>query len=103
MQIDWLPTAQEDVDAILDYGVDAFGEQAVLRFYQRLKRQETLLLENPYMGKRECLPEELPHEVRSIVFYRHYKLVYYVESEMIHIVALFDTRRNPTSLTGYFR
>ena len=103
MQIEWLPSALVGLRDTLDYGLTTFGESVVRQFYRQLDKTSTLLLANPRMGKREPLTLPIRQKVRSIVFHRHYKLVYYVEGDLIRIVALFDTRRNPTSLGDYFR
>ena len=103
MQIEWLSNALEDWETAVDYGLRTFGERITERFNRELEKCEKRLLVNPYMGKLEPLLESAPQGFRSIVFQRHYKLVYYIEGDLICIVALFDTRRNPNALTDYFR
>lgn len=101
MQIKWSEHARRDLDAILEQGTRLFGEQTALRFFQQLEKQITLLLHNPYMEKREFMQKNFHKEFRSIVVHQHYKLVYFIDKEQIRIVSLFDTRRNPASLTNY--
>ena len=65
------------------------------KFYARILDYEKLLQSNPGMGKKEPLLEKEPEGYRSIVVHQNYKLVYYVESDIIYIVDLWDTRREP--------
>ena len=51
------------------------------------------------MGKKEPLLEKELEGYRSIVVHQNYKLVYYVESDIIYIVDLWDTRRESRAQT----
>ena len=57
-----------------------------MRLYRQIKVTVTKLTVHPYLGKKETI----------IVMYN-------VLGDTIHIVALFDTRRNPALLADYFR
>lgn len=74
MQVVWNKRAEHHLSVIISYGIDTFGEKAAKRL-----------------------------EYRSLVVHKHYKLVYHIEADIIYIAALFDTRRNPASLTDHIK
>ena len=60
-----------------------------------------LLASNPYMGKIEpLLINRKGHEYRSLVIHEHFKLIYYIDlsQNILYIVDLWDTRREPSRL-----
>ena len=103
MQIKWSDDAIEELNAALEYGVSTFGENAAKRFYENLLENESILLTNPRIGQNEPLLVRRSQNFRSRVVHKHYKLVYYIEVDIIYIVALFDTRRNPASLANHIK
>ncbi len=75
-----------------------------MRLYRQIKVTVTKLTVHPYLGKKETIivkGEEIVY--RGLVVHKHFKILYNVLGDTIHIVALFDTRRNPASLADYFR
>lgn len=70
------------------------------RFYQRLKKNETLLAANPYMGPFESQLAERQTPYRSLVIHEHYKLIYWVNEKkgILYVSDLWDTRREPEGL-----
>ena len=51
----------------------------------------------PGIGQKEPLLQGRKRDYRSIVISRQNKLVYYVAGDTLYIVALWDTRREPTT------
>ena len=99
MRVIWDDDASEKLVEVLEYGRDTFGERAMKKFYARILDYEKLLQSNPGMGKKEPLLEKEPEGYRSIVVHQNYKLEYYVESDIIYIVDLWDTRRESRAQT----
>lgn len=63
-------------------------------------------------GKLEIFPEQGAKEpaltgddvcFRYLVVKRHYKLIYFYEAEVCHILAIWDCRNNPTVLQDKFK
>ena len=84
--------------------IAVFGRTAAMRLYRQIKVTVTKLTVHPYLGKKETIivkGEEIVY--RGLVVHKHFKILYNVLGDTIHIVALFDTRRNPASLADYFR
>ena len=71
MQVTWNKKALTQLDAVMKYGRQEFGERT---------------------GRKR--------EYRSIVVHKLFKLVYYVKDDILHIAALWDTRREPVTQAG---
>jgi plasmid stabilization system protein ParE len=72
-----------------------FGEKAKRDYLQEVKRTNSLLGDNPYMGAQEVYLLDLPSMYRSIVVRPHNKIVYRVVDDHIEVVAFWDTRKEP--------
>lgn len=77
------------------YIKNVFGEKAREDFLQEVKRTDSLLGNNPYLGPMEPLLSDLPSEYRSIVVRHHNKIVYRIVDDHIEVIAFWDTRREP--------
>ena len=91
----WNKKALNQLDAVMAYGRQEFGERAVQRLYTRIMSYEPLLAANPRLGIAEPLLTGRKRAYRSIVVHKLFKLVYYVKGDILHIAALWDTRREP--------
>ena len=95
MQVIWNTEATRQLDLLLDYVGQEFGQRAMRNLYDRLLSYEPLLAANPGLGRKEPLLEGHPKGFRSIVVHKYCKLIYYVEEDGLHIADLWDTRREP--------
>ena len=95
MQVTWNKKALTQLDAVMRYGSQEFGERTMQRLYARIMSYEPLLAANPRLGVAEPLLAGRKREYRSIVVHKLFKLVYYVKDDILHIAALWDTRREP--------
>ena len=95
MQVIWNTEATRQLDLLIDYVGQEFGQRAMQNLYDRLLSYEPLLAANPGLGRKEPLLEGHPKGFRSIVVHRYCKLIYYVEEDGLHIADLWDTRREP--------
>ena len=75
-----------------------FGSKSRGQFTANYRHVLSLLRKNPKLGPVEPLLEDMPGEHRSLVFGRLNKLVYRIDGDVINIVDLWDTRRDPSSL-----
>lgn len=98
MQIVWLDDASEAFDEVIDYCDRVWGEKVSRNFYLQIMKDTALLKENPYMGMSECKLLHREKEYRSLVE-GDYKIIYYIEGEIIYITALWDCRQEPCKLT----
>lgn len=98
VKVKWQATAQEDLRMLCTY----YRAQYAPRVAQALKEAfftAALRLQSfPESGaKEELLPQD---EVcfRYLVIRKHYKLIYFREADVCHIVAIWDCRNNPEVL-----
>ena len=98
MQVMWLKDALNDLVIILEYGKCVFGERITRRFYETLLKNERIISLNPYIGKQESLLVGCSRMHRSLLVHKNYKLIYFIEKDVVYIIALFDVRKLPSSL-----
>lgn len=100
----WQPQASEQLEEALDQCESLFGRDVTHSFYQQIKHHDELLSNQPHLGSFEPLLNNRSEGFRSIIAHKHYKLVYHIlndgdKESTISIVDMWDTRRNPQSLT----
>lgn len=47
MQVKWLPDALEDLDQIISYCTEQFGQEVAFQFYEKVERNTLRLSQNP--------------------------------------------------------
>lgn len=98
MQVKWFRRAVGMLDDALAYSFQEFDERTARRFYDNIRRYESLLSDNPQLGKVEPLLTHRKKEYRSIVVHESYKLIYYVGKTSIYVIALWNCKQNPRKL-----
>ena len=83
---------------ILSEGKERFGARVANRLYQTYRHSIKLLEQNPYMGQVEPALLEEPECYRGLCIHEHYKLIYRIERNIIYVVDVWDTRREPRQL-----
>ena len=104
-RIVWTNEARIQRKEIMIYGRIQFGAIVARKFRESLKAQSLLLMDNPYLGKAEPLLADCTKEYRSLVVHKHYKLIYFVSesNKTVYFVDVWDTRREPGSLSNRIR
>ena len=91
MRIAWSEVAEADLDDLYDYiarDVPYYAEQ----FVDRLIEAVGVLKDHPRLGRR--VPEAQEREdVRELIF-RSYRVIYLVEAEQVHILAVIHGSRD---------
>lgn len=95
--IKWMPVAQLDLDEIYQFYLRK-SEQVAIDIWNRLLDSTDPLKIFAYAGPVEPLLAHREKEYHSLVVEKHFKLIYYVEENVIHIAAVWDTRKNPEYL-----
>ena len=95
MKVIWQKPAKEGRRQITAYIRKEFGTKRARRF--RLEIEETVkqLLRSPGIGQIDSLFADRPQTYRSVIINGLNKLVYRIDDDTIHIVAFWDTRREP--------
>jgi len=96
MRIRWNKQSKEQLLRTASYIRHEFGPAIIDEFMAEVKRTNNLLARNPHIGSVEPLLSDLPIEYRSIVFSNFNKIVYHILDKHIEVLALWDTRREPT-------
>jgi len=99
MKVIWLYRAEVSLRRIEEYILREYGEIVRERFIQEVKDVAYLLEKMPELGHFEPLLSEYTQGYRSIVINHLNKLIYYIKDDTVLIAALWDTRREPKSLT----
>ncbi|MDR1004030.1 MAG: type II toxin-antitoxin system RelE/ParE family toxin [Prevotellaceae bacterium] len=91
---------ERQINIVFEYGTQTFGKRTAERLRKSIYLQIKRLTEHPRIGHREFLLEGHVVVYRSLVVHKHYKVIYHIDEEkqILYIVALWDTRRNPASL-----
>jgi len=100
MKLLFSPEAKEDMDSIF-YFYAQYNEEYAYRLYNQFIERAENLLHFPKMAPVEELLKEYTEEYRSLLVQNTYKLVYFIENETIHVVAVFDCRQNPQKMKKY--
>lgn len=98
MIVIWSPEAKESLKKIARYIFLTFGEKPTENFIEKILHVEKTLSVNPNIGPIEPLLKGYSIMYRSVVVNNLNKIVYYIEGDVVHIVTLWDTRREPKSL-----
>jgi len=72
-----------------------FGIKRVKQFRQDVDQTVQMIMRHPNIGSIDPLFDDRPISYRSVIINSLSKMVYFIEEETIHIVAFWDTRREP--------
>ncbi len=97
MKVEWLEPAKQQVQEIFKYLESVAGERTARKMTRKIIESTRVLAHNPRGGEREWLLEDQPEEFRRLVEGAH-KIVYYIEDEIVKIVAIWDCRRDPSDM-----
>lgn len=105
MQVIIRATAQRQLDKAIEQGEQMFGVAVASKFYNRFMEFVKRLSDNSELGFPEPLLAGRQRKYRSIMINEHFKLVYYCDKnkDIIYIIDLWDTRREPQSLSRRIR
>ena len=98
MNIRWTKRAKKSANEIGAYILTTFGEKSFDKFCDELLHVVGLLADSPNLGRIESLLEHRSKLYRSLVVTKRSKLIYRIDGEIIYIVDVWDTRREPKKL-----
>ena len=105
MTYEWKKKAETELEKISMYCAEQFGKRTADKFIDTIDLQIKRLTKNPELGFPEPLLAERHRKYRSLMVNDHFKLVYYYDEakNIIYIIDLWDTRREPQSLSKRIR
>ena len=95
MRVVWTPLAKSQRRKTALYIYREFGRKSGDVFMDQIHHCAILLADSPYMGHPEPLLSNRTVPYRSIVVNRLNKIVYRIDGDVLTVVALWDTRREP--------
>ena len=95
MKIHWHKRAAVQLHQVEEYVLRDFGEHVRREFMDEIESAVLSLADMPTQGRIDPLFAHRSREYRSIIVRRLNKVVYYVDGDVIYIVAFWDTRREP--------
>ena len=96
MKVIWLTRAKVGRRQVATYIRREFGTKRAKRFKQEVDDTVKQLMCSPGIGQIDPLFDDRAATYRSVIINGLSKLVYRVDNDTIHIVAFWDTRKEPT-------
>lgn len=97
MKVLWTDSAIEDLQAIHDYLEYSAGLKIANKITNSIVDKTILLEQNSGIGQVEELLKHKYEEIRYLVE-GHYKIVYYLQQNLVIVATVFDCRQDPTKL-----
>jgi plasmid stabilization system protein ParE len=92
--------AKQQIRQIAKYIRSEFGKDRRDEFIKEVRQTRRLIERSPNIGPVEPLLAERAVTYRSYVMNRLNKIVYRIDGDIIYIVAFWDVRRDPITLTN---
>lgn len=97
MKILWTKKAENHLIEIYAYYKRNVFVKVAKSIKQSIFDRTEILQTHPKSGQTEELLKENNYEFRYLVE-SNYKIIYWIEKDIVNIAAVFDCRRNPTEL-----
>ena len=98
MNIKWFPVAHQDLNDIYVYYATK-NLRAAASMHNGIIDEVQTLENQPYMAPVEPFLKELSKKIRSLVVSKgRFKVLYFVENDTIHIIRIWNCKRNPEKL-----
>lgn len=95
MKVLWLELAEEDIESIYQFYAKDKSIKAANKIYNDILNAADTLSDFPQMAPIEPELSDFDEEYRSLVVYKHFKIIYFFENDFIFISAVWDSRQNP--------
>ncbi len=97
----WHDSAREHLHAIFDYYYTNISKQTAYGILKDVLISVQNLENFPTIGQKEEILQHRSYEYRYILSRKRYKTIYFIKGEECHIVAIWDTLRNPKFLNPF--
>ena len=97
MKIVWTKFARQDLFEIYKFYKDYSGKAFADTFKSKILESPKLLKIYPDIGQTEQNPALVDYKCRYLVV-NHCKVLYLVKEDRIEIIAVFDTRQDPSKM-----
>lgn len=93
----WSDSAIEELRSIYDYLYFQASKRVADKISNAIVDKSLLLEETPRAGQKEELLTHLNKEIRYLIE-GNYKIVYWIDENIVSIATVFDCRQNPQKL-----
>jgi len=97
VNIEWSELAISQLKDIYHYYTSNANPITAKRIINRIFKRVEILQKHPLSGQKEDLLYDYPEDFRYLVE-SNYKIIYWIENELITIAAIFDCRQNPEKI-----
>jgi len=101
MKLIWDNKAMEEFQHVAGYIKRSFGVKRKNVFLREVRHAVEMLVVNPYMGALDPNLSDRSKSYRSILINRLNKMVYYVDDDVLTIIAFWDCRRDDKTQTQH--
>lgn len=98
MIVNWSDRARGELSNAASFIKNSFGKRYMNEFMREVMRVNSLLGDNPKIGKEEDSPVMRKGGYRSLVVNKKNKIIYRIVDDSIEVAAFWDTRREPKTL-----
>lgn len=95
VMLKWSSRAKKDLRIIYKWYTKQAGEKIANRIVGDIRSAACLLTTHPHLGYFEPMLEEFPQNFRTLVDVPNYKIVYWVENDIVKVATVFDCRQRP--------
>ena len=95
----WSDSAIEELRSIYDYLYFMASQRVADKISNAIVDKTLLLEQTPRVGQKEDLLTHLNKEIRYLIE-GNYKIVYWIDDDIISIATVFDCRMDPKKLRG---
>ena len=93
----WSDTAIKELRVIYDYWYFNASKRVADKIINTIIDKTLLLEQTPCIGQKEEMLAHLKQEIRYLVE-GNYKIVYWIDENLVSIATIFDCRQNPQKL-----
>jgi len=97
VKIEWSELAISQLKDIYHYYTSNVNPITATRIINRIVKRVEILQKHPLSGQKEDLLYDYPEDFRYLVE-SNYKIIYWIETELITIATVFDCRQNPEKI-----
>ena len=97
-EIKWHDSAREHLRKIFNFNIDHFSESYAYSILGEVLGEVQDLENFPQKGAPELLLDGREYEYRRLVIREKSKVIYFLAGDEVHIVAVWDVRRDPKTL-----
>ncbi|NDV58396.1 type II toxin-antitoxin system RelE/ParE family toxin [Bacteroides sp. 519] len=92
------PQSKDDMDAIEKYYINIGNTQTGDHILESILSCVETLCSHPHLGHPEPMLREFPQGFRTFVDVPNYKIVYWLEEDIVKVATIFDCRQRPEKM-----